>query len=394
METNVAIFVQRIGPYHDARFRAFASAWRGEVSVVEFRPQDSVYAWAEVQDAGGYRRLQTNSRTELRRALDEVRPQVVVCVGYADPEINQAMAWAFRRKAPLVTCSDSTRDDEPRHRAREALKRRMIELFDAALISGSSAREYMGSLGLDDGRVFGPWDVVDNAYFEEGADRSRCDSRARRVRLDRPSRYFFCVARFVPKKNLAGLIDAYARYAVQAGEHAWPLVLSGSGPLDGALRAQAAALGVGPKVVFTGFLQYAELPDYYGLASAFVLPSISDQWGLVVNEAMAAGLPVIVSSRCGCARDLVRDGENGFKFEPGEPDVLAACLERIARLDDGHLVAMGMRSREIISRFSPGVFAAGLEAAVACALARRGALKPWSARALVNLSALRSPSKD
>jgi len=390
LEANVAILVQRIGPYHDARFRAFSKARAAMVSVIEFRPEDPVYAWTEVRETGGYHRLRTRSRTELSQALDELRPIVLVCVGYADPEINQAVAWALRRKAPLITCSDSTREDEPRRRAKEALKRRMIDSFDAALISGSRAREYLTGLGFDDRRIFRPWDVVDNGHFERGAERSRSGSASLRAHLSLPSRFFFCVARFVPKKNLAGLIDAYARYAAQAGGNAWSLVLSGGGPLDASLRAQAAALGVGRQVVFVGFLQHTELPKYYGLANAFVLPSNSDQWGLVVNEAMAAGLPVIVSSRCGCARDLVDDGGNGFIFEPGVPEVLAGCLAKMARLNDEQRAAMGVRSREIIRQYSPEAFAAGLEAAIECAVASQAARKSWLGRALVNLAALRS----
>ena len=79
-------------------------------------------------------------------------------------------------------------------------------------------------------------------------------------------------------------------------------------------------------VLLPGFKQYPELPLYYGLAGAFVLPSLTEPWGLVVNEAMAAGLPVVVSDRCGCASDLVRPGENGFAFDPCDIEQLAALL--------------------------------------------------------------------
>jgi glycosyltransferase involved in cell wall biosynthesis len=105
---------------------------------------------------------------------------------------------------------------------------------------------------------------------------------------------------------------------------------------------------------------------------------------------MAAGLPVIVSSRCGCARDLVDDGGNGFIFEPGVPEVLAGCLAKMARLNDEQRAAMGIRSREIIRQYSPEAFAAGLEAAIECAVASQAARKSWLGRALVNLAALRS----
>jgi glycosyltransferase involved in cell wall biosynthesis len=123
----------------------------------------------------------------------------------------------------------------------------------------------------------------------------------------------------------------------------------------------------GPRAFFYGFRQIAENPVFYALADSFVLPSAYEEWGLVVNEAMACGLPVIVSRTAGCAEDLVRDGENGFRFEPTSASELAACL---ARLDESPSlrVLMGERSRDIVSNFGCGAFAAGaLDAARACA---------------------------
>jgi glycosyltransferase involved in cell wall biosynthesis len=389
----IAFLVQRIGPYHHARLCQWAALRPGAVKVIEFRPADAVYAWSAVKENGRYERRVTHSREELCHALDELQPQVVVCVGYADPEINQAMAWALCRRVPLVTCSDSTYDDEPRSWGKEALKRRIVAAFDAALVAGRRAHDYSKRLGFGDDCRFQPWDVIDNQHFEHGAALSRNDGPASRERLKLPPRYFLCVARFVPKKNLPRLVEAYARYALQAGNDAWSLVLSGTGPLETELRNCVAAAGLTGQVHFPGFLQYPDLPAYYGLAGAFILPSGSDQWGLVVNEAMAAGLPVLVSSRCGCAPDLVREGENGFTFDPENIDMIAGRLTQVAGLDQTRRRAMGQRSREIVAAFSPEAFARGLEAAIACALVRRRARKPWPTRMLVNLLA-RRPSRN
>jgi hypothetical protein len=388
MET-VAFLVQRIGPYHHARLCAWAASRPGVINVIEFRPGDTVYAWTSVKERGGYGHRQTHSREELYRALDELQPQVVVCVGYADPEVHQAMAWALRKRVPLVACSDSTYDDEPRSWAKEAFKRRIVAVFDAALVAGHRAHDYLEHLGLGRERRFQPWDVVDNAHFEHGADMSRIDESALREKLNLPSRYLLCVARFIPKKNLRRLVEAYARYAAQAGPDAWSLVLAGTGPLESELRACVTAAGLKKQVHF-GLLHYPDLPAYYGLAGAFVLPSVSDQWGLVVNEAMAAGLPVLVSSRCGCAPDLVREGENGFTFDPRNIEALAGHLKQLAGLDQARRTAMGQRSREIIAAFSPEAFAAGIEAAVSSAVTQR-TRKSWLTHLPVNLLAQRSP---
>lgn len=386
---TIAFLVRRVGPYHHARLRALAAESPLSVFVIEFRPTDPIYAWSPVAEAGGYGRLQASSAGELGRALHEIRPDVVVCVGYADPEIHRAAAWALRRGLPLVTCSDSTHDDQPRTWLKEALKRLMLSAFDAALVAGNRANDYLGELGLDGECRFRPWDVVDNAHFELGADAARRRPAEPRERLKLPERYFVCVSRFVPKKNLARLVEAYARYVAGAGNSAWSLVLSGAGPLEADLRAQAA--GLGPRVHFPGFLQYQDLPACYGLAEALVLPSMSDQWGLVVNEAMAAGLPVLVSTRCGCAPELVRAGENGFTFDPGDTAALADLLGRTAGMGPEMRASMGARSREIVAAFTPQAFASGLTAAVECALVRRRGRKRLLTRAVVRALAARPP---
>ncbi len=174
----------------------------------------------------------------------------------------------------------------------------------------------------------------------------------------------------MPQKNLPGLLNAYASYRRAAGPGAWKLVLLGDGELRPALEAQLTALDLTADVSLPGFKQYAELPAYYGLAGAFVHASTREPWGLVVNEAMAAGLPVLVSERCGCAYDLVAFGENGWTFPPTNAAVLAAFLARLATCEPSTLAAMGESSRRRIEQWSPDAFAANLQRAVQTARAQ------------------------
>jgi|HubBroStandDraft_1064217.scaffolds.fasta_scaffold06476_5 1,2-diacylglycerol 3-alpha-glucosyltransferase len=388
---SVAFLLQRVGPYHHARLRALAADPSLSVCAIEFRTADPVYPWDPVDDTAGYVRHKASGPRQLCRALEDAAPDVVVAAGYSDTEIHRAAAWALRTGVPLVVCSDSNYDDEPRTWAKEALKRLTLAAFEAALVAGSRAHEYMGMLGLNGNRRFRPWDVVDNAHFQRGAEAARRAPRETRTRLGLPENYFICAARFVPKKNLGRLVEAYTLYVSAAGESAWSLVLSGSGPLEAELRARVAAEGMASRVHFPGFLQYEDLPACYGLAGALVLPSESDQWGLVVNEAMAAGLPVVVSSRCGCAPDLVRVGENGFIFEPDQTAVLADLLGRIAGMSAERRLAMGARSREIVAAFTPEAFASGLKSAIGCALSQRRRRSGIITRAVVGALASRPP---
>jgi glycosyltransferase involved in cell wall biosynthesis len=369
--------------------RAFSDDKTLAVHAIEFRTDDQMYLWDKVLDAASYARHNAANAAEMVQVLGEIQPDVVVCVGYADPEIHRVAAWAMRHSVPLVTCSDSTYDDEPRTLAKETFKRLVVSAFDSALVAGSRSLDYLRTLGMNGEAGFQPWDVVDNAHFERGADAARRDPTEVRSRLKLPDRYFVCTARFVPKKNLQLLLEAYALYESREGKAAWSLVLVGAGPLEAELRRQVAAAGLEARVFFPGFLQYPELPPCYGLAGAFILPSASDQWGLVVNEAMAAGLPVLVSSHCGCAPDLVRSGENGYTFDPGDAGALADALGRVSGMDDHGLQSMGRRSREIVAAFSPEAFAAGLKGAIECARARGPSRRKLIARILVGALASR-----
>jgi len=347
---KVTLLVQRIGPYHHARFQAACSG--GALTIIEFRVNSQVYAWDEINDSSAYVRTRADTPSQIIEQLERFQPDVLVCVGYADHEIHHAMRWAAEKRVAMVVCSDSTADDEPRAWWKERLKREIVGLFSAGIVAGVRSADYLVSLGLERDRLFTAWDVVDNDYFAEAAGAGQ--------KREPSSPYFLTVARFVRKKNLERLLRAYARYVSAAGDLAWPLVLSGDGELRPELAAQVEAAGLLNRVRFTGFAQYGQLPEHYAGAGAFILPSLSDQWGLVVNEAMASGLPVLVSERCGCAPDLVVDGENGFVFSPTDVSQMSTILSRMANLSAERRDRMGGRSREIISRFNLEAFARGL----------------------------------
>jgi glycosyltransferase involved in cell wall biosynthesis len=215
-------------------------------------------------------------------------------------------------------------------------------------------------------RVFVGYDVVDNAYFAEGARKSRKTAEATRQALHLPRQFFLASARFIPKKNLSHLLLAYARYKALRGKHSWKLVILGDGPLSKSLYRQRRDLKLDDDVSFPGFVQYDQLPAYYGLASVFVHVSTVEQWGLVVNEALAAGLPVLVSDRCGCVPELVSDSRNGFVLDPLDIDNSAELMVRLS--DHQDLGAMGEVSQQIIDNWSPDRFAEGMLSAAKTAL--------------------------
>ena len=268
--------------------------------------------------------------------------------------------------------SESTEWDEQRKTWREAIKRRIVGLCSAALVGGSPQRDYFKKLGMPPERIFLGYDAVDNQYFADRAQEARGWKSEAGIKHTLPEKCFLASARFVEKKNLPRLVEAYARYRKLVSEKTengkqqleiWNLVLLGDGTLRETLNSQLSALHLHGHVQMPGFIQYPELPDYYACAGAFIHASTTEPWGLVVNEAMASGLPVLVSNRCGCARDLVQDGKNGFTFDPYDVEELAGLMLKISGFQFP-ISEFGAASARIIADWGPERFASGLKASV------------------------------
>ncbi len=158
--------------------------------------------------------------------------------------------------------------------------------------------------------------------------------------------------RFSPEKNLSTLLRAFAKVRQNSDKPPMLLKLVGYGPLEDSLRHLALDLGVAQLVEFAGKARQAELPQIYRAADVLVLPSTREPWGLVVNEGMLSGLPVVVSDRCGCAVDLVTS-ETGWSFSPYDESELVQILSRIASTPRAELEKMGSAARALSSEYSP-----------------------------------------
>lgn len=322
----------------------------------------------------------------VTRWLEDSDPQVVVITGYYFKAMRAAARWAKRSGRASVFIGDSQWVDRRRVAVREWAKGWWVRRhYDAAFVAGERTAAYLMRMGFPRDRVWTGYDVVDNRLFANGAAAARTEGDSLRTRLGLPERYFLFVGRFAPEKNVVRLLEAYARYRQVAARRAWGLVLVGAGPLASQLRAYAQGL---PDIVFAGFQQSETLPSYYGLASCLVLPSVSEPWGLVVNEAMAAGLPVIVSHRCGCVPELVRSGVNGYVCDPLDSDSLARTMTAISS-GQNDLQGMGEASRRIVGAYTPEIWAQTLADCIERTMAWKhnegteGFLSRWSSRARI-----------
>lgn len=378
---KIAVIFNKYGPYHYARLNDLGKAV--DTVGIELFGKSKEYAWTDdgiptdlnfekvtlfVADEISVSKQQMQQH--LHKALSNASPDVVAINGWGEVPAYLALKWCGENKVPAVVMADSTEFDAPRNAFKELVKKQLVSRFSAALVAGKLHVDYIQQLGMPKSRIFTCYDVVDNDYFANNAALIRNNAEETRQKLGLPQNYFLASSRFVPKKNLELLLKGYAAYQKQSGPDAWHLVLLGDGEGRVRLEALIRELNITEYVQLPGFCQYSSLPSYYVLAKAFVHASTVEQWGLVVNEAMASGLPVILSKNVGCAPDLVSEGKNGWLFDPYSVEDLAVKLAQLAAAEN-ELSTMGAESSKIIAGFSTRAFSTNMIAAAKAALQSR-----------------------
>lgn len=310
-------------------------------------PVETLMPEASWREAG-----QLRLAVALWRRLSELDPEVVLAPGYYTLPGIAAALWAklHRRKSVLMT--ESTAYDHQRTGRKEKAKSLLIRgLFDWAVTGGKAHVRYLHQLGFPSARIAHYYDVVDNGFFSGSAAVLRRQSASE---FGLPARYFLYIGRLAPEKNIGGLLSSWIAYRSEGGT--WPLVVVGDGPASGSLRAMAAASSFGADIHFAGHKDSRGMLPYHAFAGCFVLPSTREPWGLVVNEAMASGLPVIASNRCGSAEDLIVPGQNGLLFDPSQSGQLAERLHEMEQVGLDRLKQMGEHAAQTVSSYSPESF--------------------------------------
>ncbi|MBD2654448.1 glycosyltransferase family 4 protein [Synechocystis sp. FACHB-383] len=373
---KLSVLFTNYGPYHIARINASKSLFKKNWQVIGLEiTRDGVdYQWKIKLDEAKFEIISILGDSKINQiglteqacstffTLNKLNPSVIVIAGYERPIMLLALFWAIFRHRPRVMLSESKEDDQKRIWWKEKIKSLLIKKYSSALVGGNSHKKYLVKLGFPENAIFTGYDVVDNRVFHPDVIRHLPNP------LTEP--FFLSINRFVKKKNLPLLISAYASYIKKQSGNAWHLVLCGNGELRSELEEQISQHNLQKFVHLPGFLQQDELLPYFAHAQCFVHASTTEQWGLVVNEAMAAGLPVLISNRCGCFEDLIIEGVNGFGFDPENQDQLTKLMLKISS-GEVDLDLMGQASLEHIQKYSPDYFAQGLQQAVEFAINKK-----------------------
>ena len=377
----LAIQFARLGPYHIARIDSAIEALAGtgwNVAALESAGTDATYAWKKESGQQSWDRHtifpdrewesvpSRTTRSEFTIALDQLQPDAIAIAGWGSPDARACLSWCKKNKAKAIAMSETREADGQRRWWKELIKQRLVSQFDAGLVGAHSHRDYLVKLGLPSEAIQFGYNVVDNHYFTNEANRFRQEDASLTIRP-----YFLASNRFIKRKNLDCLISAFAEATHTADSNAqhWNLCLLGDGPLMPQLKTQATNAGLTvaevppwetrqedqdkPTVFFPGFRQIEELPRFYAHAGCFVHPALEEPWGLVINEAMACRLPILSSSNVGAAEELVIDDFNGWQFDPKVDRSIQGALSKVTELTKTEKARLGQNSFTHLEKICP-----------------------------------------
>lgn len=285
------------------------------------------------------------------KAIREFKPTVVNLTGYYDLASWAILFYCKINGIKTVLSNESTAGDHTRNSIKEFIKSLIIKQFDGFFNFGTLSKDYLLSLGGNPKQMLVNRNCVDNLAIRNIYEKSIINRISEQKKLGLCSKNFIFVGRLIDYKNLFHFLEAFES-AQKSTNQDWGIIILGDGELKNDLQSFVIEKNI-QKVSFQQGVSWQQVPEYLALSNVLVLPSYSEPWGLVVNEAMACGLPVLVSEKCGCAIDLVQNDGNGFTFSPKNLEEFTHLLEKFMRMDEMSLRKMGKISEQIIQEYSP-----------------------------------------
>lgn len=370
--TRITLLTNIPAPYRLAVWDHLDKLTRGRTKVLFIAPSESrrkwpvpiahmAFDWRFLSHGPDPGRPLSQAASAVAMLVELFRdwPQTVICGGYDSVAAWICFCWCkLFQKRFVLWLESNARDSRESSRVKHMLKKWFVSRADAIAAAGKATVEYVTSLGAQQERIFLAPFGGDMKLFSRHSHMP--DPLPAKHQLGLPPRLILYAGRLVRAKGIYVLFDAFQRISTELPGTG--LLIVGHGPEERALRERARSLSL-ESVYFLGPQPYRRMPDYYVLADVLVLPSFSEPWGFVVNEAFACGVPAIVSRVAGACDDLIVDGETGFAIDPGNPCELADRV--LCVLKDPSLRArMSENCRRRIQAFSAEACAEGLLAAV------------------------------
>lgn len=439
---EVILCFNNFGPYHIARLAALHSKPELHVMPLQISSSTSTYNWSSYSSKYEISTLSSRDDERaipliiFFRALYfflTVSCSIVLLPSYS-PARNTALLLAAKiSNKKLLMMNDSHQATAKASGISLLVKKFLVKLFHAAVVAGRPQRRYFSSMGMSDDKIFSPYDVVDNEHFKPTNLDILYNNKLHQIHKLKLAPFFLNISRHVPKKNISFIIKSYQLFCNYNSERAislsketgsdhhflteYPfLLLAGSGPETSNLirlaenldlsvflydeafhhifdlpypsdlhlflrtaRSYFSANSIRNVVLFLGDVNYSEIKRFYHEAFFFILASTFEEWGLVVNEAMASSLPTLLSARAGCCEDLMdldpsfnlesslidwKITPYGCVFDPYNLGSLVSCFNYASQLNKRDYFSISSNCIRKISDYSPMAFADAVLASI------------------------------
>lgn len=283
--------------------------------------------------------------SELKREC----PDVVISCGWDSLASYMSYIYCKMHNKKFILWSGSTINEPSwRRTISKPLVKFLVKNSDSYIAYGTRAREYLMHLGAKEDRIFIAWNTVDNSFFEANSKITAEEKDRFKDKLGIKKRLVILYAgQLIERKGVYNLLEGYSSMKKEIDDVA--LLIVGRGMEEDTLRRKCVQENISD-VVFAGFVEYGHLPKYFGISDMFILPSYEEVWGLVINEAMACGLPVITTDKVGASVDIVENGVNGFVVRDRDSHELYNSMKKII-VDNELRQKMAESSKQIIRKF-------------------------------------------
>lgn len=368
MTTEVSIIYSIPSPYQEGLFETVAASPEIKLHVYYTTQTHEEHDWEF--DMGQYSNqfmprldLPGNATFNPSVVSPIINSDVAVVAGYGILTMQLGIIIAKLSNTPLILWSENHLDDwnsKPPTRLnliRDELSRKLIKMCDAFFVPGTKQEKYLLHYGADEQRIFAPSHACDVEYFSPDGNVNTDQIKTQFGITE--GKILLYVGRLVEKKGINELLRAFN--IVENSSDNIALVLAGSGEFESEMHKCIERLGI-ESVYPLGFTSRHKLPQLYTISDLFVFPSRGDPWGVVINEALASGLPIVTTDRVGAEGDLVIDGINGRIVPSNNVTALANAMREL--LESDQLVAMGLRSRQISEYWTHDEAATALQNAI------------------------------
>lgn len=284
----------------------------------------------------------------LYKYISEIKPEVIISEGFFQ-FTPWAVLYSFIHKIPLIIAYERTAHTERNCPFYRRLYRKIINLFVSGyVVNGVLSKEYLISLGAKPDRIYTGAMCADSFHLAQSVRNFSASEKAslkQTLNVDQRGYLYIYVGRIIELKGVIYLLKAWEKHILKHNYD--KLLIIGDGILQHDYKHQFSSCN---SIVFTGSIDYADIYKYYAIADVFVIPTLEDNWSLVVPEAMACGLPIACSIYNGCYPELVHDGINGTLFDPLKEETILTALDYFHSVD---LKTFGAASARIEADFNP-----------------------------------------